>query len=61
MQVVLVGGWFPLGLPTRNTCQDLDNLAKRSMQDDDIKNRGRIRPERGTIFIPDICVVHARS
>ena len=33
----------------------------RSMQDPVIKNHGRIRPENGTRFIPDICVIHARS
>ena len=37
----------------------LTKTLPRSMQDSDIKNHGRIRPENGTRFIPDICVVHA--
>ena len=30
------------------------------MQDSEIMNHGRIRPENGTIIIADICVAHAR-
>ena len=45
--------------PTRNICQT--RTLPRSMQDPVIKNHGRIMPENGTRFIPDIYVVHARS
>ena len=39
----------------------LTRTLPRSMQDPVIKNHGRIRPENGARFIPDISVAHARS
>ena len=47
--------------PTRNICQDLDKELAPMQEDPVIKNHGRIMPENGTRFIPDICLIHAIS
>ena len=36
------------------TAYRVSTTLPRSLQDSDIKNHGRIRPENGTRFIPDI-------
>ena len=45
---------YEVGYVLSRHCLLVSTTLPRSLQDSDIKNHGRIRPENGTRFIPDI-------